>query len=940
MNWKILFSSSALAVALSGLALSEVPISPVMNVPNTGQQITPLAPRGARFTYLNPGLTDYPGHVVGQAVSTAKSPDGKTLLVLTTGDYGIYTSAGVRDTAASTDWVFVYDITSPVPIQKQAIQVLNTYNGIAFDPSGTTFYVTGGRNDNVHLYSFAGGLWSEQTGSPIALNHTSQAGGVVPEAAGVALTADGQKMVVTNYENDSITLLTKSGSTWTKTADFDLRPGKINPAQSGVPGGEFPFWVTIRGNNTAYVSSIRDREIDVLDISSATPSLTARIKLKGQPMKSTLNAAQTVLYVAEDQTDSVAAINTGSNTVLSETSVGAPLGLIPSAIAGLSGNNTNSVTLSPDESTLYLTNGNANNVAVVSVAALNTGNAVVGLIPTGVYPNSVTLSVDGKYMYIANGKSPAGPNDDHCRGGSVNLPNLTSASCNASNAYSLQLVKAGLQFLPTPIVGQLAGLTAQVATNNHYAIGETASTTATMDFLAGKIKHVVYIIRENRTYDQILGDLPYGNGDGRLTEFPQGVTPNIHTLAQNFVTLDNFYDSAEVSYDGWAWSTGLVAPDVVIRQTPVNYSFRAGLSYDSEGDNRNINLVARTGTNASDPDVLPGQTNFAAPDGPGNQINAGYIWDAAIRAGLTVRNYGFFVDNIGSATAFPGNTATPQVRPANLALANRTDLFFRGYDLNNSDYYLYQEWARDFDANASGGFPNLSLLRLPHDHTGNFATALNGVNTPELQVADNDYAIGLVIDKIAHSAYADSTMVFVIEDDAQNGGDHVDAHRSVAFIVGPYVKHGALVSTQYNTINFGRTMERLLGLAPNHLTDALAQPMADVFDVNQATWTYSAAPAPILYNTTLPLPPRAAGLLIPKPTHDATYWAKATLGLDFSKEDRVDPVIYNRILWRGLKGENAVYPGDKTLTETRQAYKAALKKRKNAFEDADDRRSN
>jgi hypothetical protein len=242
---------------------------------------------------------------------------------------------------------------------------------------------------------------------------------------------------------------------------------------------------------------------------------------------------------------------------------------------------------------------------------------------------------------------------------------------------------------------------------------------------------------------------------------------------------------------------------------------------------------------------------------------------------------------------------------------------------------LYQEWAYEFDTMfaTTGQLPNLTMIRLPHDHFGNFGSALAGVNTPELQLADNDYAVGLIVDKIAHSAYANNTLIFVLEDDAQDGPDHVDAHRSIAFIVGPYVNQGgAVVSTQYNTINFLRTMERVLGLEPMHLTDAVAQPMADVFDINQESWTYTATPAPILYNTSLPLPPKPMALRVPKPTHDAKYWARVTRGFDFSDADRVDPVAFNRILWKGLKG-NQVYPGDANLAETRKRYKQALKKR-------------
>jgi len=241
--------------------------------------------------------------------------------VLTSGDYGAYAANGTTK-AITTDWVFVYDITNPVPVQKQVIQVTNTYNGIVFDPSGTQFYVSGGRDSNVHIFGLSGGVWAEQAGSPVSLGISAQvanpgASNPVslpgPAASGIAITNDGTKLVVTNYENDSISVLTKSGGTWSKTADLDLRPGKINPANSGVPGGAFPFWVSIVGNSKAFVSCMRDREIDVVDISGATPLLLARIALTGQPLKSTLNAAQDTLYVAEDQADLVAVINTSTN---------------------------------------------------------------------------------------------------------------------------------------------------------------------------------------------------------------------------------------------------------------------------------------------------------------------------------------------------------------------------------------------------------------------------------------------------------------------------------------------------------------------------------------------------------------------------------------------------------------------------------------------------
>jgi DNA-binding beta-propeller fold protein YncE len=207
----------------------------------------------------------------------------------------------------------------------------------------------------------------------------------------------------------------------------------------------------------------------------------------------------------------------------------------------------------------------------------------------------------------------------------------------------------------------------------------------------------------------------------------------------------------------------------------------------------------------------------------------------------------------------------------------------------------------------------LTLLRLPHDHTGNFSIAIDGVNTPELDEADNDYAVGLLVQKIAGSRYANNTLIFVVEDDAQDGGDHVDSHRTTAFIVGPYVKQRAVVSTPYTTLSFLRTMEEVLGLPPMNLNDALAPPMSDVFDAaalrngEPAPWTFTAVPSAYLYNTQLPLPPQPSGLVVPKPKHNAKYWARATKRMDFTDADLVDPAEFNRVLWKGLMS-NKPYP--------------------------------
>jgi len=334
----------------------------------------------------------------------------------------------------------------------------------------------------------------------------------------------------------------------------------------------------------------------------------------------------------------------------------------------------------------------------------------------------------------------------------------------------------------------------------------------------------------------------------------------------------------------------------------------------------------------ADPNVLPGQTDVTAPDGPDNEVNTGYLWDAAFRANLTVRNYGFFVDGTRYGTAAfsipverdPFGSGTVVAYPSSVALAPYTDPYFRGFDNSLPDYYRYKEWEREFDTNyAKGGLPSLSLVRFMHDHTGNYDTAIDGVNVPERQVADNDYAVGLLIEKISHSIYANNTLVFVVEDDAQDGGDHVDAHRSIAFVAGAYVKQGELVSTQYNTIDYVRTIEEVLGLPPMNLNDALAKPMADIFNMTPTPWSFTATPSALLYATKLPIGPKPAGLLVPKSPHDAKYWARVTKGMDFETEDRVDPKDFNHILWKGLMG-NKPYPAATTGLDLRLNREALL----------------
>jgi DNA-binding beta-propeller fold protein YncE len=923
----------------------------------TGQLITPTGAPGSIFQALNPHVARFPEYTVGQAESAVVSPDGHTLLVLTSGYNLIEDARGKADPAASTEFIFVFDIANGNPSQLQAIPVPNAFAGIAWAPDGAAFYVAGGKDDDVHTYQRTDGVWSE-SGEPIALHHTAfgvaQPAGnglysieklgaaVGPLAAGVAATADGRRLVVANLENDSISVVELAHQTARGPADgsvvteLDLRPGRNDPTQSGQPGGEFPFWIAIRGNDTAYISSERDREIVVVSL-VGRPAILKRIRIEGNPNKMVLDRAQERLFVTADNSDLLIVVDTRANEIAAQVRTTGPADLAKTAVK--TGSSPNSVTLSPDERVAYVTNAGTNSVAVIDIARVQP--AVLGLIPTGWYPTSVAASADGKWLYVVNAKSLSGPNPKYGQGGSK------------SGQYVLQLTKAGFLALPVPHREVLEDLTELVASNNGFgrSAGETGKhdvgleqrrrDATTMSFLRQHIRHVIYIVKENRTYDQILGDLPVGNGDPSLTMYGQAITPNFHAIARGFVDLDNFYCSGEISMNGWQWSTAGRGLDLNEKVGPVNYAKRGG-SYDSEGSSRHINVGLATARErvesnpiygaqaANDPDLLPGTANEVAADGPDGEEGKGYIWDAVLRAGKTLRNYGFFEDlqryglpqeRGGIAPLVdPASTHTQVAFPADPALMKLTDLYFAGFDNRLPDFYRYREWVREFDIQVKTlQFPAFEMVRLMHDHTGDFGTAIDGVNTPELQQADNDYAVGLLIEKIAHSPYRSNTLIFIIEDDSQDGPDHIDAHRSTAYVVGPYVKRAKVVSTHYATTNMLRTIEDVLGVEHLSVHDAGVRPMADVFDTTQGrTWTYQATPSRFLMGTKLPLQrPSGDTGAIPRPLHDAAWWAQKSRQFTFVKEDMNDASAYNLVLWQGTMGDQP-YPALRSGTDLRR----------------------
>ena len=919
---------------------------------STGQWVTPRAASGAIDQPLNPGLAAYPDFVAGEAVRSRLSPDGTLLAIICSGQNSLYKPdvPGVLDVANSTQYIFVYDVAGDHkthPKLSQVIQQPNAHVGLVWSHDGNTLYAAGGNDDAVYVYARSSGTLA--AAGTIALDHSSTHAnkgiglGVQPNASGLDLSVDGKTLVVANNYNDSISVV--DTATGTVRYEHDLRPFFANnEGTSGVAGGTYPFAVAVRGNGTAYVSSDRDREVVVVDISSASAGhLIKRIKLDGNGLGMTLNKAQTRLFVAQDNADEVAVIDTASNTVVDRIDARAPAGMLSGPQR--TGAATFAVTLSPDEKTLYAVNSGANSIAVIPLERLGGGDdqeegldhRVSGLIPTAYDPHDVTLSADGTWMYIVNGKSVTGPNTRYRLGNTALLTSITYPGGNAAaiaaalsaNQYQFQLERASLISAALPDGAELAQLTQQVALNNGYAAAPDLADQRVMEFLRDKIKHVIYVVKENRTFDQMLGDLTNGaNVDPTINLFGNAITPNFHRMANDFVTLDNFMDPGDGSMDGWSWAMqGRVTNTETITQQ-INYArVNRGLSYESEGSNRNVPVglstvaerdAATGGGFSSGAASLPGgPANLLA--GTGNHAAAdasfgyqeGYIFDAVLKAGKTVRNYGFMVNNIGSIgtktapVSDPYSAGIVQVAPLNPKLLTLTDLYFRGYDQNYPDVWRYNEWKREFDQFvANKNLPSLTLFRVSHDHTGSFGTALAGVNTPETQQADDDLATGRMVEAVAHSPYAANTLIIITEDDCQDGPDHVDSHRATAYVVGAYVKQHAVVSTRYSQINALRTIEDILGAPHINLNTAYARPMTDVFDMSSSgTWTFDAVASTALATTTLSAADigtkYAAGPRI-VPKHDAAYWDEVTRGFDFSDADRVPPALYNKVLWTGL----------------------------------------
>jgi YVTN family beta-propeller protein len=532
------------------------------------------------------------------------------------------------------------------------------------------------------------------------------------------------------------------------------------------------------------------------------------------------------LYVADADDDDVTVVDIARKAAIARVGLG---------LGPVVGSSPNALTLDGDR--LYVSCGAANAIVVMRVDA--SGLAPLGTIPTGWYPTSVAVDRAAGMLYVTDGKGEGG----HANSNYAPLAQVHAG--DTRSGYIAGNLTGSLRRLPIPTDAQLAAGETGEAAALGAPFAHRPAPPSTVVRANGPIKHIIYVIKENRTYDQVLGDLPQGDGDPRLVMFGNSVTPNQHALAARFGLFDRFFDNAHVSADGHNWSTAAFANDYLEKMWPPVYAGRRNL-YDFED-----------GAHASVP-------------------HSGYLWDLAARSGVSFRNYGEFT----TAGALRGGDVTTDMP----GLRDRTDLHFPTFDMSIRDVDRLREWQREYAAfERVGTLPRLEILRLPRDHTAGTRPASV---TPQGMVADNDLAVGQLAQIVSHSRDWYDSAIFVVEDDAQNGADHVDEQRSTLYLISPYAAGGPQHQT-YTTAGVLRTIETILGMTPLTPYDAGARPLDAAFRARPDLRPFEALPA----QTDM----QAANAA-------TAYRAADSARLDFTREDAAPDGVLNDILWHAVKG--------------------------------------
>jgi DNA-binding beta-propeller fold protein YncE len=738
-----------------------------------------------------------------------------------------------------------------------------SFYGLAFSHDGKRLFASGAGSEVIHAFSFSSGYLSAH--EQFALRNVKQRG--VP--AGLAPSADGARLYVANLWGQSIsevdlvkrtpseTFLSTNASAHAEReipeAASDDEAAITKRAEAWMeqitPQDPFPYACLLdEKRNRLYVSLWAKSEVAVLN--SATLQVVARWPVEEHPNEMLLAGSGKYLFVANANRNTVSVLNAETGrlleTLTAELKPDSPPGSTP-----------NSLALSPDEKTLFVANANINAIAVFDVSEPGKSRSL-GFIPVGWYPTSVRVAPDGKHLLVANGKGLA--SKDNRLG-----PQPGGKAPATIQEYIAGLMVGTLSIIDLPTGDKLEQQMRRWTAQAYRCLPTTDQQVSAIDLQnnpiprkAGDstpIQYVIYMIKENRTYDQVLGDLPRGNGDPSLCLFPERVTPNHHALAREFVLLDNFYVESEVSADGHEWTVGAYASDFVEKTWPLSYGHNKHKKY---------------------PYPAEGNLDVATPAG-------GYLWDRAREAGVSYRSYGEFVRH-GKTPKDPGTARAA-------ALKDHFDPWFRGFDMDYPDVKRADRFIAELKRfEQIGEMPRLQILRLPNDHTSGTAT---NKPTPMAAVADNDLALGRIIEAISSSKFWPHTAVFIVEDDAQNGPDHVDAHRTIAFVISPWTKRHFVDSTMYSTASMLRTMELILGLRPMSQFDATAMPMFNSFAARPEFAAYRGRPS----NVNL------------QERNQKTAWGSHLSNkMDLTKEDAADDLLLNEVIWRSVRGADDPMP--------------------------------
>jgi YVTN family beta-propeller protein len=710
----------------------------------------------------------------------------------------------------------------------------NAWLGLAWSPDGSHLYSAGAAENTVYDFAWARGALKEDGRIAVGPPERRTGGEVINAGfiGGLAIAPDGQTLYAVQVFGQAISAI-------------DLQARK---EIKKVTLAAEPYTVMLSPDARTLVVSLWGGG-KVLMFAAGTLEPLGEITVGAHPNAMLFSKDGGRLFVACANTNAVWVVDLASRTAKEQISVA----LYPNAPVGTT---PNSLALSPDGTRMLVANADNNTVAIVDVRTAGSSQ-VEGWVPVGWYPTSVSFSSDGSRFFVLNGKGlTSEPNPRGPQPGGVRM----------EGRYTASMMQGALSIVPMPDASALQAYTRRVLELTPYKDAtRLAPAGAPLDSPiprrvggSSPIKHVFYVIRENRTYDQEFGDIARGNGDPSLTLFGEEITPNGHALAREFTQFDNFYVDAEVSYDGHAFSMGAYATDVVEKLWPTNYGGR-GTPYLSEGGF----------------DIRDQYGNFSAPP-------LGYLWDFAKRANVSVRSYGEFAS---------WRRRGEEVRADVPGLEGLVHPAYPPFDLGVPDQKRADIWLDEFQQfERDGNLPRLSIIRLGDDHTNGTTP---GSPTPRAMVADNDLALGRIVEAITHSRYWKESAIFVLEDDAQNGPDHVDAHRSVLLAVSPFSRRRTLDSTLYTTCAVLRTMELILGLPPMSQYDAAATPMYAAFQ-----------PA----SDIAPYDHRAARVSLEEKNDWSSPGARASLRMNLREADMAPELELNEIIWRSIRGATAVMP--------------------------------